>query len=208
MKRHSPGPSHLPGWTRLGRNEKLAALPKRQKDISHIQVCVPLLQCKPNAVVSSPITHLCAKIGALDPGPLRLASNNRNSCLEILDAESYYDPKGPFIHRDYPFLNIIFSRLSRIIVDIITSSSSLPDSKSSWALECKNLNFTIRLAFLYANTWAQSCNSKAGKIIEEGNQIASVPVTSPLGQKLSSREKYFAAQIEKRYLLPETDRKI
>ena len=103
------------------------ALPKRQKDISHIQVCVPLLQCKPNAVVSSPITHLCAKIGALDPGPLRLASNNRNSCLEILDAESYYDPKGPFIHRDYPFLNIMFYRLSRII----TSSSSLPDSGSS-----------------------------------------------------------------------------
>ena len=74
---------------------------------SHGKVCNK--QCKPKAVVSSSYHPSLCEIGAPDP------SNNRNRYLEILDAagaSSNYTPKGLFIHR-----------LSKIIVDIITSDN-------------------------------------------------------------------------------------
>ena len=85
----------------------MAALPKRQNDISSI--FVPLLQCEPNVQC----THLCAKFGALYP------SNNRKRSGEFLDAagaSSNYAQKGFFDNEDVSFLNLMFSRLSRIIV--------------------------------------------------------------------------------------------
>ena len=60
-----------------------------------------------------PITHLCAEIGALHP------SYNRERCHEILDAAGEaYAPKGFLVHGNLFLLNLMFSRQSRIIVDI------------------------------------------------------------------------------------------
>ena len=55
---------------------KNGCLAENANDISCI--CVPLLQCKPNVVVSSSYSPLFEKIGAPDP------SNIRNRCLENL----------------------------------------------------------------------------------------------------------------------------
>ena len=52
------------------------------------------------------------------------------SCLEILDtagAYSNYALKGFCFDGDFSFLNLMLSSLSKIIVDIFTSCSLLPD---------------------------------------------------------------------------------
>ena len=106
-------------------------------------------------------------------------SNNRNRCLEILDAakaSSNYAPKGRFVNGDLSFLYIMFSWLSRIIVDIVTSSSfqtrakvwtanknSIFHKSGSFSRLCKHANLMVLLDKL-----------KGGK---EGNQIASVLAT-------------------------------
>ena len=47
--------------------------------------------------------------------------------------------KGLLAHWDFSFLDLMFSRLSRIIVDMLMSGSSLPDTIR--AGECKKLKF-------------------------------------------------------------------
>ena len=115
------------------KNGSAADLTKRQNNIS--QICVSLWQCKPSIGVTSSITHLCAKIGALDPSNNRYKASWNFGCsrsfTKLCSTKTF--------RREGPFFDPTLSRLSRIIVDIITSSSLLP--VLSWALECKTLKF-------------------------------------------------------------------
>ena len=59
-------------------------------------------------------------------------SNNRNRCLEILDARllgcpSHLAQQALFVPVDFSSLNLMFSELFRIILDVIASNSSLGD---------------------------------------------------------------------------------
>ena len=112
-------------WT--PRRGKMAALSQRKNDIPHL--CVPLLQGKLCVVVSSSFCPSMCKIGALD------SSNNRNRCLEILDSagtSSNCVPKDLLVHGDFPFFNVMFSRLSRIILDTITSCNCFQTQAELW----------------------------------------------------------------------------
>ena len=107
-----------------------------QKDIFHC--CVPIsgLQCKPSLVVPQSYSQSLCK------------NRSSGSLKQIKYVFWYFGCRRRLIQhqRDFPskglfFSYRLFSMLSRIIVDIITSSSLLPDS--SWALESKkNSNFT------------------------------------------------------------------
>ena len=106
---------------------------------------MPLLQCTPSEIVALSYCHLFAKIGALDP------TNNRKRCLEVLGAagaSSNYAPKGLVIQwqKDYSFLNLMFFRLSRIIVDIMGSLQS----------------------YVGAGPWPAAADSRPGSVADEG----------------------------------------
>ena len=114
------------------RNSKMAALPKRQNDISYIFSL--LLQCHPSA--------LFCLMGAPNP------SNNRNRCLVILGAArtlGYQTPQERLNHEDFSYLSLMFSRLSRIIMDRgkITSGNMHRLGDSSRRAKC----FTHRANF-------------------------------------------------------------
>ena len=74
-----------------------------------------------------------------------IASNNRNRCPEILDGNfGILELQLTMLQKaicqcGLSFLNLMFSRLSRMIVGIITRGSFLLDS--SWALKCEKLRF-------------------------------------------------------------------
>ena len=114
--------------TLISRNWEMAALQKRQNNISHI--CVPLLLCKPCVFISSSYCpSLCKKwnFGSL---------NNRKGLLKFLIQQEL---QATMLQMTLcPWWSFLIWH-SRIIVDIIKSCSLLPES--SWALECKNLKF-------------------------------------------------------------------
>ena len=106
-------------WT--WKNEKIIDLPKRQNDISHI--CVILLQCKPRPqwncfIILLPISmQICfLKFGC--PGALR-----------------NHVPRH-FRPEKVSSLNLIFSRLSKIIANIIASDRSPATSGWVWLVKC------------------------------------------------------------------------
>ena len=124
--------SHLDSEWQSPRNSKMAALPKRQNNISYIFSL--LLQCHPSA--------LFCLMGAPNP------SNNRNRCLVILGAArtlGYQTPQERLNHEDFSYLSLMFSRLSRIIMDRgkITSGNMHRLGDSSRRAKC----FTHRANF-------------------------------------------------------------
>ena len=113
--------------------------------------------------------NFLSKIGALDP------SNNRNKCLEILDAagaSSHLAWQGLIIHVDFSCLNLMFSWLLRIIVDIIVKSVSL--GHLSWVSGEQKIEFSnVGLVFLYIQTHNLDCLTwLAGYMIKEENPLA------------------------------------
>ena len=108
-------------------------------------VCV-YCSASPVKLFHHPITYICAKIGALDP------AYKRNSCLEIFGAagaSSSYSQKILFVHENswFFFLNLVFSRLSRILVHMIIGSSLLQTQAEHWRAKLKNSH--IRLVFSF-----------------------------------------------------------
>ena len=135
----------------------MAFLPKRQ--MTYLAF-VRLLQYKPGVFVSSYyLPSLCKKLELSIP-----------QTTEIWVLKSSYAPKGLFI------LNLIFSRLSTDHCRH-NSSSSLPDP--SWSLEKSITHQALSLTSeLYRLV------RKAGQMIEEGKQKASVTATLPVTEFL------------------------
>ena len=151
---------------------------------------MPLLQCKHNRVVSSSYCpSLYKKLELLDH------SKNRNIwILDTAGASRKNAQKGLLAHWDFSFLNLMFSRLSRIIVNILMNGSSLPDA--SRAGECKKLKFYTWAQWLGLISWKDDKRRKSDSLSSCNFRSNWVPKRNILLK--------FCAQIENWYFLPKT----
>ena len=86
------------------------------------------------------------------------------------------------VNVDFSSLNIMFSRLLMIIVDIIASGILLWGLRWALSLESRKLNFHILgcqwfSANIWMWAWLLTFTSWTGCMIEEGNRTPSIPVT-------------------------------
>ena len=124
------------------------------KMTSHTFVCPLAVQAQFSCfTVLSMISHISANIGALDAE----LENNKNRCSNFgCSSFMHLCSKSTFsiIRPDFSFLNLIVSRLLRIIVDIITSRAAacFHTKAELWRAKMKFLHYQACFLFYHAHT--------------------------------------------------------